>query len=79
MFFSPESIHYAGPDGFQDRHRYRVELPNLSYDGIVTITGLRHAAGDTEQWIAEQLDHRASRGSYEVLCGQLYSPVHLEV
>lgn len=76
--FPVESIAFDRLDGTRDRAIYRVQLPRLSYDGQVTVTGRRHAAGGTEQWIAAELDHMASRSSYEVTCGRLYSPVHLD-
>lgn len=79
MFFDAAAIHFDRMDGHVDRAIYRVTLPQLSYDGWVRVTGTRHAAPGTEQWIAEQLDDLAARNGYDVICGRLYSPVDLTV
>ena len=77
MYFSADAIHFHERDGTADRAVYRVDLPHLPYDGCVRVTGLRHAAGGVEQWIADRLDAMAARLGYDVLCGRLYSNVDL--
>lgn len=79
MYFTAAAITFDGMDGHADRALYRVTLPHLQYDGWVRVTGMRHAAHGTEQWIAEQLDGLAARNGYDVICGRLYSPVDLTV
>lgn len=75
VYFSADTVHFRERDGTADRAIYRVDLPHLPYDGSVRVTGLRHAAGGVEQWIADRLDDMAARLGHDVVCGRLYSQV----
>jgi hypothetical protein len=77
VYFSADTIRFHERDGTANRAVYRVDLPHLPYDGLVRVTGLRHAAGGVEQWIADRLDDMAARLGYDVLCGRLYSKLDL--
>jgi hypothetical protein len=77
MYFSPDAVHFQARDGSADRVVYRVELQDLLYDGHVRVTGLRHAAGGAERWIAGRLDDMAARLGYDVVCGRLFSLIDL--
>jgi hypothetical protein len=77
LYFSSDAIHFHTRDGALGAAIYRVDLPHLSYDGLVRVTAPRGVAGGVEQWIAERLDDMAARIGYDVLCGRLYSPLDL--
>lgn len=76
--FTPDQITFDRNDGLVDRKIYRVQLPaDVGYDGYVRVTGMRHAADGTEQWIAEKLNALVPRLGINVLYGRLYSPMDL--
>jgi hypothetical protein len=77
MYFDPRPIRFGRLDATTDQAIYRVDLPDLRYDGWVRVSRAQHAAGGTEQWIADRLDDMAARNGYDVMCGRLYSPVDL--
>jgi hypothetical protein len=76
VYFAPQAIPFERLAG--GRAIYRVQLPQLRYDGRVLIATARHHGGGAPDWIAGRLDALAADLGYPVTCGRLYSPLDLE-
>jgi hypothetical protein len=75
--FSPAEVTFLSRES-TGRMLYRVDLPVAAYDGLVRVSAARHAAGDADRWIAEQLSQQSRRFGMQVICAALYRPLELD-
>jgi hypothetical protein len=76
-FFAADQISFAGvgPDG---ERLYAVDLGGAPDQGRVRVSAHRYRAGETESWIAEELNRQISRFGLEVVTAALSTPLQLD-
>jgi hypothetical protein len=76
-FFTEEQISLAGVarDGYV---LYAVELAGAPHQGQVRISACRWRAGETESWIAEELNRQIARFGLEIVSAALARPLQLD-
>jgi hypothetical protein len=76
-FFTADQISLAGigPDGDV---LYAVDVPDAPHPGQVRVSAHRHRAGETESWIAEELNRQIARFGLEIVNAALSTPLRLD-